>query len=87
MGIASGECDVGSTKFRAVAGERWTFTASGPSTNLAARLGDLARDGQILLGSETVRRVQERFLLRPMGPVELKNIGHPVEVWEVMAAI
>jgi len=87
MGIGSGECDVGSTKFRAVAGERWTFTASGPSTNLAARLGDLARDGQILVGPETVRRVQDRFLLRPIGPVEFKNIGHPVEVWEVMAAM
>jgi class 3 adenylate cyclase/HAMP domain-containing protein len=86
MGVASGECDVGSTKFRAVAGERWTFTASGPSTNLAARLGDLARNGQILVSPETARRAQSHFLLRPMGPVGLKNIGHPVEVWEVMAA-
>ena len=87
MGIASGECDVGSTKFRAVAGERWTFTASGPNTNLAARLGDLARGGQILVGPETARRVQGHFLLCPIGPVELKNIGHPVEVWEVKAAM
>ena len=36
MGVSSGECDVGSTKFRGTTGERWTFTASGPSTNLAA---------------------------------------------------
>jgi class 3 adenylate cyclase/HAMP domain-containing protein len=86
MGVASGECEVGSTKFRGATGERWTFTASGSSTNLAARLGDLARNGQILVSPETARRAQDRFLLRPMGPVELKNIGHPVEVLEVVAA-
>jgi class 3 adenylate cyclase/HAMP domain-containing protein len=87
MGVASGECDVGSTKFRGTAGERWTFTASGPSTNLAARLGDFARDGQILVSPETAKRVQNHFHLHCIGPVELKNIGQPVEVWEVKAGI
>jgi class 3 adenylate cyclase len=83
MGVASGECEVGSTKFRGATGERWTFTASGSSTNLAARLGDLARDGQILVSPDTARRVQGQFVLRRIGPVVLKNIGRPVEVWEV----
>ena len=87
MGVSSGECDVGSTKFRGTTGERWTFTASGPSTNLAARLGGFARNGQILVSPETAKRVQSHFLLRCIGPVELKNIGHPVEVWEAKAAI
>ena len=87
MGVSSGECDVGSTKFRGTTGERWTFTASGPSTNLAARLGGFARNGQILVSPETAKRVQSHFLLRCIGPVELKNIGQPVEVWEAKAAI
>jgi class 3 adenylate cyclase/HAMP domain-containing protein len=87
MGVASGECDVGSTKFRGTAGERWTFTASGPSANLAARLGAFARDGQILLSTETAGRVRDNFSLRCAGPVELKNIGHLVELWEVRDAI
>jgi class 3 adenylate cyclase/HAMP domain-containing protein len=87
MGVSSGECDVGSTKFRGTTGERWTFTASGPSTNLAARLGGFARNGQILVSPETAKRVQSHFLLRCIGPVELKNIGHPVEVWEAKAAL
>ena len=56
MGVSSGECDVGSTKFRGTTGERWTFTASGPSTNLAARLGGFARNGQILVSPETAKR-------------------------------
>jgi class 3 adenylate cyclase len=87
MGVASGECDIGSTKFRGTAGERWTFTASSPSTNLAARLGAFARDGQILLSSETAARVRDHFSLRCAGPVELKNISHLVEVWELQYAI
>ena len=87
MGVSSGECDVGSTKFRGTTGERWTFTASGPSTNLAARLGDFARDGQILVSPETAKRVQNHFQLHCIGPVELKNISQPVEVWEAKAAI
>ena len=48
MGVSSGECEVGSTRLRGAAGERWTFTASGSVTNLAARLGDYAKDGQVL---------------------------------------
>ena len=43
IGIASGECDVGATQFHGAAGERWTYTASGTVTNLAARLCDQAR--------------------------------------------
>ncbi len=84
MGISSGECDVGTTRFGGPAGERWTFTASGPVTNLAARLGAQASSGQILLGPETARRVKGRFQLRGLGPVSLKNFAKPVEVWEVV---
>lgn len=52
-------------------------------TNLAARLGDLAEDGQILLSPETAARVRGQFRMRSLGPRELKNITPPVEVWEV----
>lgn len=86
IGISSGECDVGTTRFQGPAGERWTFTASGPVTNLAARLGNHATGGQILLAAETARRVRDRFLLRSLGAVELKNLSHPVETCEVQGA-
>jgi class 3 adenylate cyclase/HAMP domain-containing protein len=85
IGISSGECLVGSTRLGEVAGERWTFTATGPVTNLAARLGDRAAGGQILLGPETARRVQGRFRLHALGPLSLKNIARPVDVWEIEA--
>ena len=83
IGISSGECHVGSTRLQGVAGERWTFTASGPVTNLAARLGDRATNGQILLSPETARRVKGDFRLRSLGPLALKNIAAPVDTWEL----
>jgi class 3 adenylate cyclase/HAMP domain-containing protein len=83
IGVSSGECDVGATRFHGPAGERWTFTASGTVTNLAARLGDRAKGGQILIAAETAARVRERFSLRSLGLVSLKNLSSPVEVWEV----
>ncbi len=83
IGISSGECDVGATRFEGPAGERWTFTASGPVTNLAGRLGNHATGGQILLAPETALRLHDRFLLRSLGPVSLKNLATSVEVWEV----
>jgi class 3 adenylate cyclase/HAMP domain-containing protein len=82
IGISSGECDVGTTRFRGPAGERSTFTATGPVTNLAARLGDRADGGQIFLDAATAERTRDRFPIRSLGRVSLKNLSAPVEVWE-----
>lgn len=87
IGISSGECEVGSTRFQSLAGERWTFTATGPVTNLAARLRDHATNGQILLSAETARRVGGRFHMRGLGSIALKNIAAPVEIWEVAGPV
>ncbi len=84
VGISSGECDVGATRLQGVAGELWTFTATGPVTNLAARLGDRAQHGQILLGPGTAKRVRGKFRLDSIGKQSLKNLAEPVEVWEVL---
>jgi len=83
VGISSGECEVGTTRFEGPAGERWTFTASGPVTNLAARLGAHATGGQILLSPETARRIRDRFALRNVGLTALKNLAQAVEVWQL----
>ena len=87
IGISSGECDVGATRFGSPAGERWTYTASGPVTNLAARLGDYASGGQILLASTTAHLVAEHFKLHSLGQVALKNFPQNEKVWEVQAAL
>ena len=84
IGVNSGTAQVGSSRFEGLAGTRWTFTASGPVTNTAARIGALATKGDIYLGPETARRVAESFELRDIGPQTLKNVAQPVEVFEVL---
>jgi len=83
VGISSGECEVGATRFEGPAGERWTFTATGPVTNLAARLGAHATGGQILLSPETARRIHGRFPVGKVGLTALKNLAQAVEVWRL----
>lgn len=78
-------CHLGLIRLHGTAGERWTFTATGPVTNLAARLGDRAVGGRILVSAETARRLHGRFHLRSLGALSLKNIGSPVDAWEVEA--
>ena len=87
IGISSGECDVGATRFGGVAGERWTYTASGQVTNLAARLGDHAKGGQILVSSTTANHVRGHFEIYSLGKISLKNFPHSEETWEVRAEI
>src|SRR5256712_10184873 len=87
IGVNSGVALVGSTRFEGVRGARWTFTASGPVTNLAARLAAAARAGQILAGPETVRRVGDRFRLERLGRESLKNIVEPVEIHGVLGRV
>lgn len=80
MGLNSGLALIGSTRFEGARGERWTFTASGPVTNLAARLSGLAGPGQILLGPETIQRLGHHYHLQKLGREHLKNLTEAVEV-------
>ncbi len=82
IGIGSGVCHVGSTRIKGAAGERWTYTATGPVTNVGARLCGAATKGQILLAPETADRLGGKFRLENIGSVSLKNVGDPVDVWE-----
>jgi len=50
MGINTGEALVGATKLGTGAGQRWTFTATGPTTNVAARFAGSAQGGEIVVG-------------------------------------
>jgi DNA-binding response OmpR family regulator len=80
MGVNSGVALVGSTRFEGLRGTRWTFTASGPVTNLAARLAGIAGPGQILAGPETVRRLGDLYRLERLGREHLKNIDVRIEL-------
>src|SRR2546422_5354963 len=50
MGINTGEALVGATKLGVGASQRWTFTATGSTTNVAARFAGSAQGGEIVMG-------------------------------------
>jgi CheY-like chemotaxis protein/class 3 adenylate cyclase len=84
IGINSGPTLVGSTRFEGLRGARWTFTATGNVTNLAARLAAAAQSGQIIAGPETVRRLRNRYQLERLGIDRLKNIADNVTLHRVL---
>src|SRR5262249_54848631 len=47
VGVNSGLASVGATKIEGLAGARWTYTASGTTTNVAARLAALSESGDV----------------------------------------
>jgi len=87
MGLNSGLALVGSTRFEGAHGTRWTFTASGPVTNLAARLAAAAQAGQLLVGPETVRRLGQRYHVQRLGCEHLKNLPQAVDIYRVLGPV
>ena len=81
MGINSGTASVGATKIEGAAGTRWTYTASGPTTNIAARLAALAEGGSVVLSEATRRRLGDEFELQELGAQALKNVAEPVRAF------
>jgi class 3 adenylate cyclase/HAMP domain-containing protein len=84
VGINSGPALVGATKLDAAGGGRWTFTASGPTTNLAARIAGLTKGGEVMVGPETAERIKEHYVLQDTGDHQLKNVSQPVRVFRLV---
>jgi class 3 adenylate cyclase len=83
VGVNSGIASVGATKIEGAAGTRWTYTASGPTTNIAARLAALGEGGAVVMSAETRRRLGPEFDVEDMGPQSLKNVAQPVQVYRL----
>jgi class 3 adenylate cyclase/HAMP domain-containing protein len=86
VGINSGPALVGATKLDAAGGGRWTFTASGSTTNLAARIAGLTRGGEVKVGPETAARIRDQHVLEDTGEHQLKNVAQPVRVYRLVPA-
>ena len=84
MGINSGLALVGSTRFEGARGSRWTFTASGQVTNLAARLARSAQKSELIAGVATVARLGDRYRIESLGPERLKNMLDPIERYRIV---
>jgi class 3 adenylate cyclase len=65
---------------------RMDYTAVGQTTNLAARMEQLAAPGSIRITAGTLRLAEGFVQVTPLGPVPVKGVGEPVEVFELAGA-
>ena len=82
VGLNSGEVVV-----RAIGNDlHMDYSAIGQTTHLAARMEQLATPGSILLTAETLRLAEEVVQVKPLGPMPVKGLSHPLEVFELVGA-
>jgi class 3 adenylate cyclase/HAMP domain-containing protein len=84
MGINTGEALVGATKMAGAGAQRWTFTATGSTTNVAARLGAFAGADEIVVGPVTAERIKQVFVLEALGEKSFKNVSQAIPVYRVI---
>jgi len=63
------------------------YTAVGQTTHLAARLEQMAVPGSILLSADTMTLAEGAVQGKPLGPVAIKGLEAPVEVYELLGAL
>jgi class 3 adenylate cyclase len=60
------------------------YSAIGQTTHLAARMEQLATPGSILLTASTLRLVEGLVRVNALGPIPIKGLTEPVEVFELV---
>jgi class 3 adenylate cyclase len=79
VGLNSGEVVV-----RAIGSDlRMDYSAVGQTTHLAARMEQLARPGVTLLTADTLRLAEGYVEVTPLGPVPLKGLADPIDVYKL----
>jgi class 3 adenylate cyclase/tetratricopeptide (TPR) repeat protein len=82
VGLNSGEVVV-----RTVGSDlRMDYTAVGQTTHLAARMEQLAPPGTVRLTGETVRLAEGYVEVRSLGPIPVKGLPEPIEIFELTGA-
>jgi adenylate cyclase len=79
MGINTGFCNVGNFG----SDDRMDYTIIGAEANLAARLQSVAEPSGIVLSYETFMLVRDMVRARPLEPITLKGIAHPIVPYAV----
>ena len=82
IGMAQGFATLGAFGFEG----RWDYSAIGGVVNLAARLCDEAKGGQVLINRRMRAALDEAAETLPAGPMSLKGFTQPVEVF-ILAAM
>ena len=62
------------------------YTAVGQTTHLAARMEQMALPGSILITSATLALAEGYVGVKPLGPVNVKGLGEPIEAFELTGA-
>jgi class 3 adenylate cyclase len=82
VGLNSGEVVV-----RAIGNDlHMDYSAIGQTTHLAARMEQLAMPGSIRLTTETLRLAEGLIQVTALGPVPVRGLADPVEVFELVGA-
>ncbi len=82
VGLNSGEVVV-----RAIGSDlHMDYTAVGDTTHLAARMEQLAEPGSILLSPATLELAEGYVAVKPLGPLPVKGLPEPVEVYDLIGA-
>ena len=83
IGINTGPALLGATKIEGRAGTRWTYTASGMTTNIAARLAAQAGGGEIVVSESTLAHLGDGHRAEDLGVRELKNVERPLRLFRL----
>jgi hypothetical protein len=74
IGIAHGFATLGTIGFEG----RFDYAAIGTVSNVASRLCDEAKPGQILISPRTLTKIENAVQVEPVGEFELKGIRRPL---------
>jgi class 3 adenylate cyclase len=81
IGIAHGFATLGTIGFEG----RFDYAAIGTVSNVASRLCDEAKPGQILISPRVLMAVEEDITVEPVGDFTLKGIRRPLTAYNVLA--
>jgi GAF domain-containing protein len=83
IGIAHGFATLGTIGFEG----RFDYAAIGTVSNVASRLCDEAKPGQILISARVLTKVESAVKVEPVGEFELKGIRRPLAAYNVVGAV
>jgi class 3 adenylate cyclase len=81
IGIAHGFATLGTIGFEG----RFDYAAIGTVSNVASRLCDEAKPGQILISPRVLTKVENAVRVEPVGEFTLKGIRRPIAAYNVLA--
>ena len=82
VGLNSGEVIVGAIRNDL----HMDYTAIGQTAHLAGRMEQMAMPGSVLLTPDTLRLAEGYVQVKVLGPVNVKGLNEPIEVYEITGA-